>query len=438
MSTHQGGEAVRISSRIGIPILAVLLLALLLLTACSSDDDEEPQPAGIQPSGPSTIETSDEQKPVVITIGNHSDITGAASNAISVIDMALEDMASYYNDYEIIPGVKFEVVSYDGQYDPARAIPGYEWLRQRGADVLFTPVASTAETLKPRLDDDKIVLFALGASDDAIDPPGYVFSPGNSLCKYTMYTFLEWIAENDPDFPRDRPAKIGGTFWAIAYGEAMLDGMEEYAEVHPDQYEWIGGYLPPLGMFNWAPEVQALKDCDYVLPPGVMLSFVQQYRKAGHEARFIATDAQVSFLGMVGEAGLWDEIDGMLLFKPARWWNEQGEAIDLANRLVREYHPDDAEKIIGKGSGYLASQQVYVIFKLIEATIEAVGAENFDSHALYKTAQSFSLTIDGIQSDSFSETKRYSSDYAGFYEVDGEKKDVFRVTPEWFPIVSKP
>lgn len=425
----------KISSVTGSFIMAILLLIISVLTAC---DGEGSQVETSLPRGTSPAQTSGEWEAVVITIGNHSDITGAASNAISVIDMALEDMVSYYNDYEIIPGVKFEVVAYDGQYDPARAIPGYEWLRQRGADVLFTPVASTAETLKPRLDEDQIVLFALGVSDEAIDPPGYVFSPGNTLCKYTSYTFLKWIAENDPDFPRDRPAKIGGTFWAIAYGEALLDGMEEYAKAHPDQYEWMGGYLPPLGMFNWEAEVEALKDCDYVLPPGVMLSFVKQYRTAGHEAKFIATDAQVSFLGMVGEAGLWDEIDGMLLFKPARWWNEQGQAIDLANRLVREYHPDDADRIIETGSGYLASQQVYVMFKLIEATIEAVGAENFDSQALYEMGQFFSLTIDGIQSDSFSETKRYSTDYAGFYEVDGEKRDVLRVTPEWFPIVYTP
>jgi len=48
--------------------------------------------------------------------------------------MALEDLVAYYNDSDLIPGVRLEVVVYDGQWDPARDIPGYEWLRGRGAD----------------------------------------------------------------------------------------------------------------------------------------------------------------------------------------------------------------------------------------------------------------------------------------------------------------
>jgi hypothetical protein len=156
--------------------------------------------------------------------------------------MALEDTAEYYTENNLIPGVEFEVVTYDGQYDPSRDIPGYEWLKERGADFIFSPVGATAVTLKPFLEEDKMVLFMMAPHEDAFAPPGWVFAPGNSLFNEQMYTLLKWVAENDPDFPQDRPAKIGAAFWNESTGLAMLDGAEKYAEAHPEQYSWEGHY----------------------------------------------------------------------------------------------------------------------------------------------------------------------------------------------------
>lgn len=49
-----------------------------------------------------------------------------------------------------IPGVKLEVIEYDGQFDPAKDVPAYEWLKQHGADLMVTVETTPQLTLKPQ------------------------------------------------------------------------------------------------------------------------------------------------------------------------------------------------------------------------------------------------------------------------------------------------
>jgi ABC-type branched-subunit amino acid transport system substrate-binding protein len=149
----------RISSKIGILVLAVLLIMLPLLTACSDDEQEIPTL--------STELTMEPMEDVKITIGVISDKTGPAANAYIDIDMALADVVEYYNKENLIPGVKLEVITYDGQFDPSRDIPGYKWLKERGADLIFSSIESTPIVLKPFVDKDKIVMFTGSALKEA-------------------------------------------------------------------------------------------------------------------------------------------------------------------------------------------------------------------------------------------------------------------------------
>ncbi len=412
-------------------ILVLVMLLLTLPTACGSDSNDEKDENTLE-AAPSVA-----HEPIVITIGNLSDLTGVASNAIGIINMALQDTVDYYNEQNLIPGVEIEVITYDGQWNPSRDIPGYEWLKENGADLIFTPVAPTAVTLKPYVDHDEMILFAWAPTEGAISPPGYVFSPANTLCNNIGYTLLSCVAENDPDFPKDRPAKIGGAYWAETFGDEILTGTEEYAHANPEQYEWVGGYLTDFG-FNWDPEIHQLKDCDYLLPPVVMTSFVEQYRDAGYTAKFLGTSAQLGFLGQIHDSNLWDELDGALFVATCRWWNEEGEMIDLTHQLLQKEHASRADEIIQTGVGYQSVYGTAVMLEIIAKAVEVVGPENFTSQALYDAAESFSLSVDGTERDSFSSTKRTSLNYLGLYEASATEKNLVRVIPEWYPIVYEP
>lgn len=416
-----------IPCRTGLILLLTLLAVSTLMTACGQEE-QEASPG--QPSD-TVAET------VVITIGNLTDITGPGANGVSKVDMALADTVAYYNSEGLIPGVELKVINYDTQFDPAKDIPGYEWLKDKGADLLFSPLPQSPVILKPRLAEDEMVLFAVAATREAFVPPGYVFCPGNSLVENSIYTLLEWIPENDPDFPADRPARIGGACWAEAYGQEMMAAAERYAKAHPDQYEWKGGFLSDF-TFVWGSEVEALKDCDYVIPPVLLQNFVREYRTAGYTGKFICTDAHIAFIEQIKQMGLWDEIDKTLVVRPARWWNEEDPMVDLTIELLRTYREDKAEDIISSGVGYLSVKQICLMLELVAETVETVGAENFDSRALYDVAQSFSVTYDGIELDNYTETKRTSTNYLKIYEVSSAEGDLRAVGPEWVPLVLSP
>lgn len=403
-----------------------LMTAFILPMACNSDDEETP----VTPSNPLPRGEN------LFIIGNHTDLTGVSSQATGMINMALNDMKDYFNEANLIPGVKLDVISYDGQYDPSRDLPGYEWLLERGADAIFSPVAATAITLKPRLRGDGVVMFTVAPPPEAIYPPDWVFATGQTLIDYAIYTLLSWLPENDPDFPRGRPARIGAAFWNEAYGEACLRSAQAYAEAHPEQYEWVSGHLTNF-TYTWGPEAAALKDCDYVMPPVPMTNFVKEYRESGYTGKFLGTDAQAAFLGLLDDAGLWNEADGMLLIRVARWWNDEGEVIDLSKRLLHDKHGANAERIIRSGNGYLSTQQMSVIFALLDHTVNLVGAENLSSPAIFEAAQSFSMTLDGCP-HSFTPEKRVSNDGLAVYELNGTIKDVVRVHTEWLPVVYEP
>jgi len=416
--------------KIGAILLAGTLLSVMLLAACGNSNGENGN--GTSPTQPSP---TGEQ--VLITIGNHTDMTGVASTAMIVITKALEDMAAYYTDEQLIPGVKFEVITFDGSYNPDYDIPGYEELKRQGADLFFGNVAPTPVNLKHLLERDKMVFFTAAPALEAFDPPGWVFACGQTLIQYEAATLLKWIAENDPDFPKktqNRPAKVGGAFWKENYGEDCLEGAEEYANAHPDQYEWVGGFLSDWS-FLWDEEVEALKDCDYVFPAIPPNQFVKQYRAGGGKATFIGSDAHIAFLTDIERDNLWNEFDGMWLVKPSQWWNDEGDIIDLTYEILHKYNtPDEVDEIMETGIGYMATQQIYVMFELIKAASASVGPDNLNSQAIFDEAKSFSIIVDDCH-HSYNEDKRTSSDELAIYEIRASQKDIFRADPRWLPVI---
>ncbi|MCP4611569.1 MAG: ABC transporter substrate-binding protein [Planctomycetes bacterium] len=412
----------RIIGTSGIIALSIILLALSLLIACDGGSGDDPTAQLTEGNG-----TED----VVITIGNHSDLTGPTSNAMDSINKALDDLIEYFNDENFIPGVELKVVTYDGQMDPARDIPGYEWLREKGADLIFAVLPPTVVTLSPVVEKDEVVLFAAAADKKQLDPPGYTFSLG-TIPQYEASTMLKWISDNDWDYKTNGPAKIGGASWEDGYSDSFFDTVEEYAEVHPYQFEWTGGHLAPTGTFTWGPEVEALKNCDYVFSANPMITFVRELRNVGSTAKLIGTDIHAAFLGMISDADLWGEIDGMLFLRSSLWWNDEGTMIDLTKELLYKNHPDEAESIIRSGNGYTSVVTFIEMLNIIRDAVETVGAENFSSEALYEAAKSFSLTIDGVDRYSFDETKRTAINYYVMSEARGEEETIFKIS-DWIP-----
>lgn len=417
--------------KIGLWILLITLLGSPVLLACDGSDDE------VEIVSTSESASDNNTKPLEFTIGNYTDLTGPSAAAQEPINDALHDLVGYFNKNDLIPGIELKIATYDSQLDPSKDIPGYNWLRERGADLIWTSVPSAPITLKPKVNNEQVMLFSASGDLTTLEPPGYIFAAA-TLPRHEALTLLKWIAENDWNYEIQGPAKIGAVAWNEPNSIAFFDAAQNYAEAHPDQFEWVGGHLPTIGVFTFGPEVEALKDCDYVFPPTVMPTFVNEYRNAGFTAKLIGTGVHGAFLGVTDDAGLWDEIDGMLFIMPSRWWNEEGELVNLRKQLLYENHPSSAEAIIRSGSGYNALESVYVMLDLIRQTVSDVGLENLNSQTLFNAAQSYSLTIDDIERYSFSDTKRYAANYYGIYEASDSEKNLLRADPNWQLHVTSP
>jgi len=224
----------------------VILVTLLLLSTsitCGKNDQTRIQ-SQISPS-PAPIPT----KEIKFTIGNLTDLTGASSNAISVINQALDDLICYFNEQNLIPGVHLNVIAYDGMLDTGQDVIGYEWLLAKGADIIYTSVPTSPVTLNSRVNRDKVVLFTPSVPLRELLPPGYIFDLGN-VPEHDAFTLLKWIAENDWDYQANGPARIGGAGWTDSYNVEFQDAMKRYARAHPEQFDFIGGFATEFG-FLW-------------------------------------------------------------------------------------------------------------------------------------------------------------------------------------------
>ena len=414
-------------------MLLVCLLSLLLCAACGDGDDEE---TPITTATPTATPTEPPDK-VKITIGNHTDMTGPAAQAMAIVDMGLVDIVRYYNDNNLISGVEVIVESYDGMMDPSRDIPGWKWLEERGADVIMAWLPAISTSLQSIADREQIPLFVANTLSELIEVPGYMFA-SSVLYEDLTWTLVNWVIDNDWDWQTKGPAKIGAALDEGSNPTPVFNTFKKYAEMYPERMEWVGGYTTQMGLFTWTNEVVALKDCDYIYLPNIFPFFVKDYVNSGYDkAKFLTTDNHTSFIALLDDMGYWPDIDGMINITQSEWWTEDAEYSNFARELANTYRSDMISKIEMNPKGYNSFANGVHVLETIKLAAETVGPENVDSQAIFEAAEKLTLEFDGIQRFSFSETKRTSPDRLAVYEADSANKGFVRLS-EWFPIESPP
>ncbi|MFO8101798.1 MAG: ABC transporter substrate-binding protein [Dehalococcoidia bacterium] len=408
-------------------LLSMVSLLVVMLPACSSDDGSPAEPA--ETTKPA--ETTAPAEEVVLTIGNITDQSGGGAAVLSIVDDAVGDVIKYYNENNLIPGVRVKMVSYDSAYDPAKEVPAYNYLKSKGADIIIGNMPNSAVVLRPFINADEIPFFSQSYTEEGFYPPAYLFSI-NVRTDRAVRALLEWISENDPDFPEDRPARIGGVNWDEPLSRTIFNSCKKYAQEHPDKFEWEGHYLTGR-VFTWDVQAEGLKDCDYLMPPMAGLStFAKEYRDSGYTGKFFGTDGHAAFMGLIEDARLWDELNGMYFILPVGYWTDDTELVNLAKDFI-EARPD-TQTYYDYGTSYLGPFiSYYGMLAIIAEAASEVGAENLNSETLYQTAQNFSTDLNGHEFG-FSPASRNSFHSFGIYELRAEDKNLFRVVPEWISV----
>ena len=375
---------------------------------------------------------------VVIKIGEITDLTGPASPAIIPLHWGLQDIVRYYNDEGLIPGVKFSIVSWDDRYDPSRAVPGYDWVRGRGAKLIVCVPPPTAVALKSFADRDKFPICSLSTHEATLEPPGWVFCFSNSGYR-EMKTFLKWTHDVDWTDPQRIP-KIGLVGWDEPNIHDYDSALKEYASAHPDQIEYVGARITPFGQIGWTAEVAALKNCDYIDAVGFpMGAFIKEFQSRGYHARFFDMLTASSYRGFLVDQLGWEALDGVLAVNMSLMWNEPVPVVDFAKTLLHRYHSKgEADSAIYAGLAYVGGiQELVAFFQILETAIKAVGAEDFNPQAFYDAAVQYKTEGPLWECHpqwSFSETKRYLADHIAIYKFDASAKDLVWVDG-WIPLV---
>ena len=367
---------------------------------------------------------------VTITIGEITDFTGPAAPAVTTIHYALEDVIRYYNEKGLIPGVEIKLASWDTHYDASREVPGYDWVRSHGAKLVVTVYGNSGEILKPFAERDKVVVTNMSATTAQIEPPGWVFC-FNCPASWGFKVTLKWVSESHWDYTEGIP-KLGLAGWSDAYTRDVEKAVKEYCQAHPDKFEWVGAFLSPMGEMSMTGATEKLKDCDYVSCFGTPLAyFLKAYRDKGYTATVVDSCSAPAYLGFLVDMIGWQGLDGTLSTNPAPLWNEPFPLVNLAEEILHEYRPGQAEDIIAKGAGYVGVVvQIVAMFDILTKAVAKVGAENFDGQAYYDAAVNYKTSgplWEGYPQWGFSETKRWLVDDFVLYKFDAQTKSLVRL-----------
>ncbi len=341
-----------------------------------------------------------------VVIGDLTDLTGAAANAMTPISYSLSDYVGYVNEHNLIPNVKLSIVQYDTQYKSDRFLLGYQSVKEQGAQVIFTGFPGVAEALNTQAQIDGIPIIECSATDTVVDNPGAVFCLA-SLPRSLVPAELEWVYKND--WKGTGPAKIAFVSWNIPPDPDILKAVKAYCESNTSQYTFKGSSMAPAPTMTWSSQVTEFKDCDYIFfgSGGAVApaTFIAQFRAAGGTAKILATDTLVSYISaIVDQAGGWSAVDGMLNAVNYGWWNMDSDQMRLAIELLRQNHPSEASAIMAGqcASGVIDSEMAV---ELIKAAIEKIGNKEITSKAIMEALPKVKVTLPGFPTLEYSSSR---------------------------------
>ncbi|RLC93514.1 MAG: hypothetical protein DRI40_08675 [Chloroflexi bacterium] len=372
----------------------------------------------------------------VIVIGQINDLTGPASSALRWVTVSVDDMVRHINEENPIEGVTLKAIKYDCKYDPARDLTGYEWCKEKGAEIIVAPITGTAQALKPFAEEDKIPVFCSSPNVAVTQPPGWVFC-SIPLTGMATKSLLDWVS-TQPGY--DNRPKLASVAWDDPAQMERVRGAEEYCEDNPDRFDYIGSAIAPAGSFTWSGEIQEIKDCDiiHVACSGpAAATFIAEFRAKGYDARIVSTYEMWAFQKLIEDKVADKEaLDGSWAVSPVGWWGDDCELWQQAEDQLCQYHPDEAAEVMaGWGTAYINAWANVILEDILRQTVAETGPENFTGEAFYNVATNWSKTYDGFEQWTYADGKRYCIRHVKMYEYDADLGTLVAVTDDWLPVI---
>jgi len=366
-----------------------------------------------------------------IKAGYITDLTGVIASVMRPHYLAYHDVCSYLNENDPIPGGQLQLDTYDTQFDPGRWIPAYEWVRGKGAKLLFSPMPQASETYIPFLSKDKMPNFTPTCTGPMMESD-WTYSVGMTVDGQWMGA-LKWVEDNWDQYPQ-KP-KIATVGWNTQYEWDVVNAIEKYVLARPDKFDYVGAFLAPAGTVSWSMEIEKIKDCEWIGPchgGGTgMATFVYEFRNKGYtDNRFFSGEAMPCWVSLMVDKAGWGAVNDTISHGAWPWWSDNYEIVKVCKELLTANHPDEAEDTMYAGVGYIAAFfQMYFVYQLVKATAEDVGVENVTGQAIQAHATNFTYDFGGIPPFDFG-TDRTSVKYGAVYEWSAAEETLLRIT-DW-------
>jgi len=402
-------------------LLVLILIAAVFSSACSDEDDE----------------TGGEK--TVIKFALDLPLSGAAATAFIPTKIQSEAFIRYINAEEPIPGVELEVITYDNQYDPSEAIPSYLDLVDRGAKFIAWADSTCATNIQSVTTEDKFLVFAGNGTEAILEDPGYTFCCSMPFA-YCTEGFMRWLEDDWSDYPT-KP-KVGCFGWNMSFGIDHATGAEDYADAHPDKFDWVGTELAPYGTASWATEVEKLKDCDYIVIgafAGGAASFINEFSGKGYDTIFVHSDPVMGFWNSVTlpTCGS-EELDGDIWSCMARYYRtDPGEIGDIiTDKLIPTYCTAEEAEAFQNTAPYSCVANLCNDYFVVEVIREAVSnledPADLTSEIMYDTifSEDFDFELEGYPDFTYTKESPVMMRWTRIYEYSATLGDFERAS-DW-------
>ena len=340
--------------------------------------------------------TSAESRQIII--GILTDFTGPASFAVRPTMDGYMDGFKWFQENDPIPGVEIKFITYDQRTDPGRVPAGYQWLKGKGATMMYIISPTDRSLLADKFTQDQMPCE--GSSLDELSPNHPWSFAGWGSNGMEMETAMQWVMDHWDYSGKGRSPKIGHLSWTSASGKFHQWGADRMLQWYPDKFDWKGEEAVPMGTSTFAGEVAKLKDCDYIwiTPAGTMPAFfVKEARARGYTGALLGgSNAFSGYWNLIRDAVAADQLYESYQIQWWPWWNEDLPLIDTAREIVLAYHADDTEARLSHSGPFSGLMNAMMAIEALKHAVAAVGAENVDGPAIRDGFLAINMTVEGF------------------------------------------
>jgi len=360
--------------------IVAVLLATAVVSACGGGGEKETK---------------------TVTLGWLADQTGASSGAFEEVWMGMKDYVTEMEATDPIPGVQLKFEVYNTKLEYARAQQGYQWLMDKGMDLLLHYDPPEQAMLAATQADDQMPSLCFCADVETLQTDYlYAYSvdyinEGRAIVKYLIKDWWETKGMTTP-------IKVGALVMSdMQSGPQYWEGFKAEADANPGKIV-LKQAQASRTQTGWAGEVGALKGQDAIIFTTVgpaSASFLRDITapNSGFQGVLAGTTiSALAFWTLIADTVSLSELDGLVL--PHAWalWTDETSYVANMSAMLEKYRPSQAATLKQGTTWESGWTLAHILATLVRNAADKVGSDKIDKAAMLDALEGLSLQIEGM------------------------------------------